>query len=71
MSTANSILSDMLVGLRLDGHSNYDQWHCKIKYLLSENDSIYFITKEAKPLSWKDATEIKWYDDDVKKDRSA
>ena len=54
MSTAKTIVLDMLAGLRLDGHNNYDQWHRKMKYLLSENGSINFITEEIKPLIDRD-----------------
>src|SRR3954465_1564154 len=72
MSNAKSLVSDILGGLRLDGHNNYDQWHLKIKYLLSENDSIEFITEEVKPLASKDdALEVNRYSDECKKDRSA
>ena len=66
------VLSDMLAGLRLDGHNNYDQWHRKMKYLLSENGSIDFITEEIKPLDDRDNADEVWrYSDNVKKDRSA
>src|SRR5438270_549399 len=72
MSTAKSLVSDMLAGLRLDGYNNYDQWHRKMKYLLSENGSIDFITEEIKPLNDRDNPDEVWrYSDDVKKDRSA
>src|SRR3954466_10507821 len=72
MSNAKSLVSEILGGLRLDGHNNYDQWHRKIKYLLSENDSIEFITQEVKPPASKDdASEMKRYQDETKKDRSA
>src|SRR5438270_1448795 len=72
MSTAKSLVSDMLAGLRLDGYNNYDQWHRKMKYLLSENGSIDFITEELKPLKNKDDPDEVWsYSNDVKKDRSA
>src|SRR5436190_19269317 len=72
MSNAKSLLSDILGGLRLDGHNNYDQWHRKIKYLLSENDSIEFITEEVKhPASKDDPSEVKRHLDETKKDRSA
>ena len=72
MSNAKSLVSDILGGLRLDGHNNYDQWHRKIKYLLSENDSIEFITEEVKPPASKDdPSEVKRHLDESKKDRSA
>ena len=72
MSTAKSLVSDMLAGLRLDGYNNYDQWHRKMKYLLSENGSIDFITEEIKPLDDRDNADEVWrYSDNVKKDRSA
>src|SRR5438045_9572806 len=72
MSNANSLVSDILGGLRLDGHNNYDQWHRKIKYLLSENDSIEFITEELKPTASKDdPSEVKRHQDESKKDHSA
>src|SRR3954470_9289783 len=72
MSNAKSLVSNILGGLRLDGHNNYDQWHRKIKYLLSENDSVEFITEEVKPLASKDdASEVKRHSDESKKDRSA
>src|SRR4051812_27690612 len=72
MSNAKSLVSEILGGLRLDGHNNYDQWHRMIKYLLSENDLIEFITKEVKPLAHKDDTsEVKRNPDESKKDRSA
>src|SRR4051812_41773952 len=72
MSNAKSLVSDIVAGLKLDGHINYDQWHHKIKYLLSENDSIEFITEEVKPLANKDdASEVKRHQDECKKDRSA
>src|SRR3954467_13460026 len=72
MSTAKSLVSDMLAGLRLDGYNNYDQWHRKMKYLLSENGSIDFITGEIKPLLDRDIADEVWrYLDDVKKDPSA
>src|SRR5438105_2330047 len=71
MSTAKSIMPDMLAGLRLDDHNNHDQWHRKIKYLLSENDLINFITEEVKSLSGMDVDELKHYVDDCMKDRSA
>ena len=74
MSTAKSLVSDMLAGLRLDGYNNYDQWHRKMKYLLSENGSINFISQEVKPLSDDDhdtLDEVWRHLDDVKKDRSA
>src|SRR3954463_6695275 len=72
MSTAKSIVSDMLAGLRLDGYNNYDQWDRKMKYLLSENGSIDFITEEIKSLAEKDNPDEIWrHSDDVKKDRSA
>src|SRR5436189_5287065 len=72
MSNAKSLVSDILGGLRLDAHNNYDQWHRKIKYLLSENDSIEFITEEVKPPASKDdPSEVKRHLDESKKDRSA
>src|SRR5436853_1610160 len=74
MSNAKSLVSDIVAGLRLDGHNNYDQWHRKIKYLLSENDSIEFITEEVKPLADTDKdnpSEKKRFSDESKKDRSA
>src|SRR4051812_4771339 len=72
MSNAKSLVSDIIAGLRLDEHNNYDQWHRKIKYLLSENRSIEFITEEVKPLANKDdASKVKRYRDECKKDRSA
>src|SRR3954469_10100828 len=72
MSNAKSLVSDILGGLRFDGHNNYDQWHRKIKYLLSENDSIEFITEEVKPPASKDdPSEVKRHLDESKKDRSA
>src|SRR3954471_352887 len=72
MSNAKSLVSEILGGLRLDGHNNYDQWHRKIKYLLSENDSIEFITEEVKPpASEDDASEAKRHQDECKKDCSA
>src|SRR5256886_9629741 len=72
MSNAKCIVSDLLAGLKLDGHDIYDQWHCKIKYLLSENDSIEFITEEVKPPASKDdPSEVKRHQDESKKDRSA
>src|SRR5205809_522020 len=68
MSTAKSLVSDMLAGLRLDGYNNYDQWHRKMKYLLSENGSIDFITEEIKPLDDRDNADEVWrYSDDLKK----
>src|SRR5438270_11070323 len=72
MSNAKSLVSDIVAGLRLGGHNNYDQWYRKIKYLLFENDSIKFITEEVKPLASKDdASEVKRYQDECKKDRTA
>src|SRR4051812_36922023 len=74
MSTAKSIVSDMLAGLRLDGYNNYDQWHRKMKYLLSENRSIDFIMGEICPLSHddRDNPDDVWrHLDDIKKDQSA
>src|SRR3954469_15283956 len=72
MSNAKSLVSDILGGLRLDGHNNYDQWHCKIKYLLSKNDSIEFITVEMKPPASKDdPSEVKRHLAESKKDRTA
>ena len=72
MSNAKSLVSDIVAGLRLGGHNNYDQWYRKIKYLLSENDSIEFITEEVKsPASKDDTSEVKHYQDESKKDRSA
>src|SRR3954471_649934 len=72
MSNANSLVSDILGGLRLDGHNNYDQWHRKIKYLLFENDSIESITEEVKPPASKDdPSEVKRHLDETKKDRNA
>ena len=72
MSTAKSLVSDMLAGLRLDGYNNYDQWHRKMKYLLLENESIDFITEEIKPLLDRNNADEVWrYSDDVKKHRSA
>lgn len=56
MSTARSIVSGMLLGLRLD-NNNYS-WHCKIKYLLSESDAIDFITREAEPPRGAAAAEV-------------
>lgn len=66
-----SIVSDILKGLRPDGHNNYDRWHYKIKYLLSENNSIYFITEEVKPLFGKSDVELKRHFDNASKDHSA
>src|SRR3954464_8844750 len=72
MSTAKSIVSDMLAGLSLDGYNNYDQWHRNMKYFLSENGSIDFITEEIKPLNDRDNPDEVWrYSNDIKKDRSA
>src|SRR5438270_14015323 len=71
MSTAKFIVSDMLAGLKLDGYNNCDQWHRKMKYLLSENGSIDFITEEIKPLADRDNPDEIWrHSDDVKKDQS-
>lgn len=69
MLNAKSIVSDMLAGIRLDGPNSYDQWHYKIKYLLSKNDLIVFITEEVKPLSGKSDVELKRHSNNVKKDR--
>src|SRR4051812_12809628 len=72
MSTVKFIVSNMLAGLRLDGYNNYDQWHCKMKYLLSKNGSIDFIMEEIKSLNDRDNPDEVWrHSDDVKKDRSA
>src|SRR4051812_29021256 len=72
MSSTKSVVSDILGGLRLDGHNNYNQCHRKIKYLLSENDSIKFIIEEVKPPASKDdPSEVKRHQDESKKDRSA
>ena len=54
MSIVKSIESDMLAGLALDGYNNYDPWHRKLKYLLSENGSIDFIMEEIRLLSHDD-----------------
>src|SRR4051812_9057466 len=72
MSTAKSVVSDMLAGLRLDGYNNYDRWHRKMKYLLLENGSIDFIIEEIKPLLDRDNADEVWrYSDNIEKDRSA
>src|SRR4051812_25609427 len=73
MSTAKSIVSNMLARLRLNKHDNYDRWHHNMKYLLSENGSINFIFQEVKPLSDVDhenSDKVFRNSDDVKKDRS-
>lgn len=67
MSTAKSIVSDILAYLRLD-RSNYDSWRCKIKYLLSENDVVNFITREVGPQRGAADTEVQQYANEVKKD---
>src|SRR3954464_3790399 len=74
MSTAKSIVLDMLAELRLDGYNNYNQWHRKMKYLLSENRSINFIMDEIRPMSHDDrdnSDEVWRYTNDIKKDQSA
>lgn len=58
MSTAKSIVPNNLASLSLDRNNNYDQWLRKIKYLLSENDSIDLITDYVKPLSENNAAKI-------------
>lgn len=65
--TLKSIISDMLVGFRLN-NANHDSWHQKIKYLLNENDNLKLITREIIPQSEIRATEVRWCADDVKKD---
>lgn len=70
MSTVKLIVNDMLVGLRLDCN-NYDSWHCKIKYLLCESDSIDFMSQEVAPPRRDSAAEMQRHSDKIKKDQSA
>ena len=70
MSASKSIVSEMLQGLRLNGN-NYDHWHRKIKYLLSENDSIEFIEREVAPKIPGDFKDEERFKAETKKDSSA
>lgn len=56
MIAAKSIVTDILAGLRLDG--NNDLWHRNIKFLLSETDSIDFISQDVSPLMRTVAVEV-------------
>src|SRR5436189_5193657 len=69
-----TIESDMLTGLRLDGHNDYDHWRRMLKNLLLENGSINFISYEVKPLTDDERDnldKVRSNSDGVKKYRSA
>jgi len=44
MATSKSIIADLNYGHKLS-ENNYDVWHCKIEYLLEEQEMLETITQ--------------------------